>query len=111
MRGEPVSELEVSTLGIEISHATNDLDPREVRPFEVTHPTEPSVTMQLNTWDFGGQDIYHATHQFFLTERSLFVLVWNARYGYEQGKLYDWLDTIQAKAPKSLVLVGSDPYR
>ncbi|MDP6070747.1 MAG: hypothetical protein QGG34_04140 [SAR202 cluster bacterium] len=111
MRGEPVSELEVSTLGIEISHATNNLDPREVRPFEVTHPTEPSVTMQLNTWDFGGQDIYHATHQFFLTERSLFVLVWNARYGYEQGKLYDWLDTIQAKAPKSPVLVGSDPYR
>ena len=61
--------------------------------------------MQLGTWDFGGQDLYHATHQFFLTERSLYILVWNARYGYEQGKLYYWLDTIQAKAPNSPVLI------
>ena len=26
-------------------------------------------------WDFGGQEIMHATHQFFLTTRSLYVLV------------------------------------
>lgn len=26
---------------------------------------------RLNVWDFGGQEIYHATHQFFLTRRSL----------------------------------------
>lgn len=25
----------------------------------------------VNMWDFGGQEIYHATHQFFLTKRSL----------------------------------------
>ena len=61
--------------------------------------------MQLNTWDFGGQQIYHATHQFFLTNRSLFVLVWNARHGFEQGKLYYWLETIQALAPESPILV------
>jgi len=33
----------------------------------------------LNTWDFGGQQIYHATHQFFLTRRSLYVLVDDTR--------------------------------
>ena len=27
--------------------------------------------VRLNIWDFGGQEIMHATHQFFLTERSL----------------------------------------
>ena len=27
--------------------------------------------VNLNVWDFGGQEIMHATHQFFLTERSL----------------------------------------
>ncbi|MDY7075984.1 MAG: COR domain-containing protein [Chloroflexota bacterium] len=63
------------------------------------------VTMQLNAWDFGGQEIYHATHQFFLTNRSLFVLAWSARHGYEQGKLYYWLDTIQARAPESPVIL------
>ena len=30
-------------------------------------------------WDFGGQEIYHATHQFFLTRRSLYVLVDDTR--------------------------------
>lgn len=63
------------------------------------------LTMQLKTWDFGGQEIYHATHQFFLTNRSLFLLVWNARHGYEQGRLYYWLNTIQAKAPDSPILL------
>jgi GTPase SAR1 family protein len=33
----------------------------------------------LNVWDFGGQEIYHATHQFFLTKRSLYVLLDDTR--------------------------------
>lgn len=33
----------------------------------------------INVWDFGGQEIYHATHQFFLTNRSLYVLVDDTR--------------------------------
>ena len=71
----------------------------------IRHPEIEGVTMQLNTWDFGGQQIYHATHQFFLTARSLYLLVWNARQGFEQGKLYYWLDTLQARAPESPVLL------
>ncbi len=77
----------------------------EIRSLELQHPAESEVTMRLSAWDFGGQQIYHATHQFFLTNRSLFLLVWNARHGYEQGKLYHWMDTIQALAPDSPVLV------
>ena len=73
----------------------------EVRKLELAHPEEKDVDMQLNAWDFGGQEIYHATHQFFLTNRSLFLLVWNAGHGFEQGKLYYWLDAIQARAPES----------
>ncbi len=64
--------------------------------------------MRLSAWDFGGQQIYHATHQFFLTNRSLFVLLWNARLGWEQGKLHYWLDIITARAPESpIVLVAT----
>ncbi|MCP4656103.1 MAG: GTPase [bacterium] len=77
----------------------------EIRSLPLAHPTETGVGMKLTTWDFGGQEIYHATHQFFLTNRSLFVLAWNARLGYEQGKLYYWLDTIKALAPESPVLL------
>lgn len=31
--------------------------------------------MKVNFWDFGGQEIMHATHQFFLSKRSLYILV------------------------------------
>ena len=92
LRREPFDEDE-TTHGIEIT------------PLELQHPTEAGVTMQLNCWDFGAAEIYHATQQFFLTNRSLFLLVWNARHGYEQGNLHYWLDTIQALAPDSPVLL------
>lgn len=77
----------------------------EIHTCLVQHPSEEDVVMELNAWDFGGQQIYHATHQFFLTNRSLFLVVWNARLGYEQGRLYYWLNTIQALAPESPVLL------
>src|SRR6266436_2952057 len=65
----------------------------------------PQHEIILNTWDFGGQQIYHATHQFFLTKRSLYVVVWNARLGVEQGRLDYWLETIKAHAPDVPVLL------
>ena len=34
--------------------------------------------VQLNVWDFGGQDIYHSTHQLFMQTEAVFVLVWDA---------------------------------
>jgi len=93
LRGEAFNPEESTTHGIEIS------------TLELAHPSRMGVNMQLNSWDFGGQEIYHATHQFFLTNRSLFLLAWNARVGFEQGKLYYWLDTLQALAPDSPVLL------
>ncbi len=93
LRAEPFVADEETTHGIEI------------KQLPLAHPTETDVTMLLNTWDFGGQEIYHATHQFFLTNRSLYVLVWNARLGYEQGKLNYWLDTIAVRAPNSPIIL------
>lgn len=90
----------------------DEYDPHEstthgiaIQSLAMPHPAEHGVTMELKGWDFGGQQIYHATHQFFLTNRSLFLLVWNARHGHEQGRLYYWLDTIRARAPESPVLL------
>jgi internalin A len=69
------------------------------------HPHRPGVRMCLSSWDFGGQDIYHATHQFFLTDRSLFLFLWNARQGWEQAKLPYWLDIIKARAPHARIIL------
>ncbi|HAS39197.1 MAG TPA: hypothetical protein DCS93_01900 [Microscillaceae bacterium] len=35
--------------------------------------------VQLQVWDFGGQDIYHHTHQLFMKTRAVFILVWDAQ--------------------------------
>jgi hypothetical protein len=99
------SELLRSLKGEEFAANLETTHGIEVRQLELSHPTEQNVRMMLNCWDFGGQEIYHATHQFFLTQRSLFVLVWNARLGWEPCKLYYWLDAIKARAPDAAVLI------
>ena len=77
----------------------------QVKSLHLNHPEQKDIEMTLNVWDFGGQEIYHATHQFYLTNNSFFILVWSARMGYEAGKLYYWLDTIEALAPNSPIFI------
>ena len=59
----------------------------------------------LNVWDFGGQEIMHATHQFFLTKRSLYILVLDARKGENECNIQYWLKIIQSFGGDSAVLV------
>ena len=60
---------------------------------------------RLNVWDFGGQEIYHATHQFFLTRRSVYLLVWDALSEDEYGRIDYWLRTIQSFADDSPIFI------
>lgn len=60
---------------------------------------------KLNVWDFGGQEIYHATHQFFLTNRSLYIFVWDARQEEEYGRIDYWLHTIESFAYNSPIII------
>lgn len=60
---------------------------------------------KLNVWDFGGQEIYHSTHQFFLTERSLYLFVWDALAEEEYGRIDYWLKTIQSFAADSPIII------
>src|ERR1035438_2316363 len=46
---------------------------------------------RTRAWDFGGQEILHSTHQFFLTERSLYMLVLEPRTGLAQRDAEYWL--------------------
>ncbi len=57
----------------------------------------------MNIWDFGGQDIYHATHRFFLTRRSLYVLLTETR---RQDDNFDyWIPNIHLFGGGSPILV------
>jgi internalin A len=63
---------------------------------------------RLNVWDFGGQQIYHATHQFFLTRRSLYLLVDDTRKDHKlvsDGGFRYWLELIDVLGGHSPVLI------
>ncbi|WP_242055776.1 leucine-rich repeat protein [Scytonema hofmannii] len=64
-----------------------------------------SKDIRLNVWDFGGQEIYHATHQFFLTKRSLYLLVCNCRTSEEENRIEYWLKLIESFGGKSPVII------
>ena len=69
------------------------------------HFKQQEITYKLNVWDFGGQEIYHATHQFFLTRRSLYLLVWDILAEDEYGRIDYWLKTIQSLAGDSPIIL------
>ena len=66
-------------------------------------PLENGYKFQINIWDFGGQEIYHATHRFFLTKRSLYSLVVDNRR--EDDNLYYWLNIVELLSNNSPLLI------
>jgi internalin A len=86
---EPMPTEQESTHGIEIA---DDV-------FTCTDDTDFS----MHIWDFGGQEIYHATHQFFLTKRSLYVLVADVRK--EDTNFDYWLEVIGLLSDQCPVLI------
>ena len=86
----------------------------DVRPISREGAPADNDTVQLNIWDFGGQEIMHATHQFFLTKRSLYLVVLNAREGEIRGRLDYWLkiiDSFGGDSPVIVVVNRGDEHR
>jgi internalin A len=84
-----------TTLAKKIDNANYELQPEEkstegidVVRWDFEHSN--GETFRANIWDFGGQEIYHATHQFFLTKRSLYAVVVDSRQN--NVDLYYWLN-------------------
>lgn len=62
--------------------------------------------VRLHVWDFGGQEILHGTHQFFLTERTVYLLVLSGREGLATQDAEYWLQLIRSFGGDSPVVVG-----
>ena len=69
----------------------------DIRALNLPHPAKDGVEIQLNAWDFGGQEVYRVTHQFFFSRRSLYLLVWEPRAGVKQCQVEDWLRLIRLR--------------
>ncbi len=63
---------------------------------------EANKCINVHLWDFGGQEIMHATHQFFLSKRSLYILVLDGR---KDEKTEYWLKHIESFGGDSPILV------
>lgn len=87
LRGEAFNAKENQTHGIRIRQT----------PFEIG-----TETITAHLWDFGGQEVMHATHQFFLAQRCIYVLVLNSR---TDDKAEYWLKHTSSFGGKSPVLV------
>ncbi|MCB0577488.1 MAG: hypothetical protein KDC61_23205, partial [Saprospiraceae bacterium] len=73
----------------------------EVEPLEFNTPEGDDFTLQI--WDFGGQNIQHYAHQFFLSDSSVYALLSNER---EQNPNFQyWLNIIEMLGGDSPVLV------
>jgi internalin A len=88
--GRPFAKGEYPTHGININ------------PWYVLNDKSGETYMKVNIWDFGGQEIMHATHQFFLSKRSLYILVLDGR---KDEKDEYWLDHIKTFGGDSPVMV------
>ena len=84
LRGAPFIEGRLTTHGIEIQSLT------------MPHPIL-DVDMTVRAWDFGGQEVYRISHQFFFSRRALYLVVWNAREGQEQNEVEGWLRRIRLR--------------
>ena len=45
-----------------------------IKEWEVGLPDKTKLTYYM--WDFAGQSVYYNTHQFFLSSRAIYILVW-----------------------------------
>jgi len=73
------------------------------------HPTREGVTMRLAAWDFGGQRTYRSAHRFYMTDQSLFLLLFNCREEWDDRQMREWLKAISARAGSSpILLVGTN---
>lgn len=93
-------EDEKSTEGIDVIRYQF---PTSIRVRDEGHGKLLQRDFQVSIWDFGGQEIYHATHQFFLTRRSVYLLVCDDRK--EDTDFSYWLHVVQMLSDASPLLI------
>ena len=84
LRDQPFVENRATTHGIELGI------------LRIKHPGLTS-TIRLNTWDFGGQEVYRITHQFFFSRQALYLLVWRPREGQAENAIEEWCRLIRLR--------------
>ncbi len=119
---QPLNEVKLLVVGREaagktslIRYLTKGLprDPSEVRTpgialfekIEVQGWSPEAGGIRINIWDFGGQEMLKGTHRYFLTDRSLYLLVMDDRRPDDRDQAFEWLRQIRNAGEQSPVIV------
>ena len=63
------------------------------------------ISYRINFWDFGGQELMHAMHRCFLTDRTGYVVVVSTRLGDLNKQARDWMRNIESFTNDAPVVV------
>ena len=117
LQGKDYDPKEAYTHGIQLG---------EIKKEELAEITAEDFYLQV--WDFGGQEIFYATHQFFMTDNALYVLAWTcaknvAAYQQEMqskneavdcGEKWraeqNWLENIRAYTKQAPIIMVQTHY-
>jgi internalin A len=61
--------------------------------------------VRAHLWDFGGQEILHGTHRFFMTERALYLVLISGREGSEDHDADYWLQMVRSFAGDEVPII------
>lgn len=77
--------------------------------WELETPEIPGVDkLTFTTWDFAGQELYYSTHQFFISSRALYLIVFRVTDPPEQWKIDYWLQSVQSRVKGApIIIVGT----
>lgn len=93
---------EDTTRGLEVKQYYFPIRPEDFPALR--HPEKlDDKNFRLNLWDFGGQEIYKATHRFFLSRSALYALVADSRN--EDTDFNYWLHIVEMFGGNSPLLI------
>lgn len=115
---EPLNEIKVLLVGEGDVGKTSILNRLVYNTFNPNETKTPGInirkqwrlpqadpSLRINLWDFGGQRVMHSSHQFFLTKRSLYLLVLDNRKNEQQNRVEYWLKLIETYGGDSPVII------
>jgi internalin A len=115
---KPLNEFKLLLVGhgrvgkTSLSKALRDIehDEREPETPGIERHTLPLTAgrtkLTAHVWDFGGQEFLHQTHQFFFSERSIYLVVLSGRQGRPMQEAEYWLRLIRTYGSGSPVVIA-----
>ena len=103
----------VSTQGIEVSNWDPNMEKSATASAKATIGpgyADDALFPVYQFWDFGGQEIFYPTHQFFLSAHSIYVIVFRLTDPDYMQNIDYWMDVIKVTVLLSacpIILVGT----